>query len=137
MTDYYEVFPRLFKNDDGSFTCRFFTDGVHLLDPSQARIETLRRGDPLEVALEPTNPTGHPAVRIRTTPDRWFIGWAPQYFVHEFVNAAAEYYETYDARVVRVNPPPYPSEQRILIEMRSRWERHEPMSGPEFEPLVG
>lgn len=138
MTDFFDVFPKLSKTEDGLCVFRFFTDGVHPLDPlAQARIEALRPGDRLDVALEPENPTGHPAVRIRTTPDRCFIGWAPRYFVHEFVKAAAESDGTYDTRVVRVNPPPYPSEQRVLIEMRSRWERHEPMSGPEFEPLVG
>lgn len=137
MTDTFEVFPKLIEADDGFYTCRFFARGFHHLDPrAQERIETLRPGDRLHVALEPTNSTGHPAVGIRTTDDH-IIGWAPRYFVHELVKAKARSDGTYDARVARMNPLPAPSEQRVLVEMRSRWERHEPMSGPEFEPLVG
>ena len=138
MTDHYEVFPRLFKNDDGSFICRFFLHGLHHTNNhSLGRIADLVPEERLHVAVELTNPTGYPAVQIQTTPDYYLIGWAPRYFVHDLMMAMAESDGNYEARVVRVNLPPYPSEQRVLIEMRSRWERHEPMSGPEFEPLVG
>ena len=137
MTDTFDVFPKLIEAGDGLYTCRFFIRGFRHLNPrAQERIETLRPGDRLQVALEPANPTGHPAVGIQTTDDH-LIGWAPRYFVHELVKAKARSDGTYDARVARMNPVPAPSEQRVLVEMRSRWERHEPMSGPEFEPLVG
>lgn len=137
-TDYYEVFPRLFKHDDGSFICRFFLHGLrHTNDDSIARVERLLPEERLHVAVELTNPTRFPAVQIQTIPDYYLIGWAPRYFVHDLMMAMTESDGNYEARVVRVNLPPYPSEQRVLVEMRSRWERHEPMSGPEFEPLVG
>ena len=42
----------------------------------------------------------------------------------------------YTAKVVRVNPMPAPSSQRVLIEMRGRWKKHEPMSGKDFQPLI-
>jgi hypothetical protein len=35
-----------------------------------------------------------------------------------------------------VNPMPVPSEQRVLIEMSGNLGGHEPMSGPDFQPLV-
>lgn len=138
MTDTFDVFPKLLDTGGGWYACRFFARGFRHLSPdAQGRIEALRPGDRLQAALEPTNPTGHPAVGIRTTPDDHLIGWAPRYFVHEVVKAATQSDGTYDARIVKVNPVPSPSENRVLVEMRSRWERHEPMSGPEFEPLVG
>lgn len=137
VTDYYEVFPRLFKNDDGSFICRFFLQGFRYTNTgAQEKIEALQPGDRLHVAVELTSPTKHAAVQIQTL-DYNLIGWAPRYFVHDLTMALSESLGNYDTRVVRVNPPPYPSEHRVLVEMRSRWERHEPMSGPEFEPLVG
>ena len=40
------------------------------------------------------------------------------------------------AKVVRVNPMPAPSSQRVLIEMRGRWKKHEPMSSEDFQPLA-
>ena len=42
----------------------------------------------------------------------------------------------YSAAVVRVNPHPAPSRQRVLIEMQGRWNSPDPMSGAVFQPLV-
>jgi hypothetical protein len=43
----------------------------------------------------------------------------------------------YSAFVVRVNPVPAPSKQRVLIELNGHLPAgYEPMSGREFEPLV-
>ena len=70
-------------------------------------------------------------------PDTYFmIGWSPRYFAHDLMMAMAESRGVCEARVVRVNPNPRPSSHRVLVEMRSRWESHEPMSGEDFEPLV-
>lgn len=136
VTDFYEVFPRLRKRDDGSFLCRFFVHGFrHTNEDAERRIEMLRRDESLHVSVELTNPTGHPAVQILTR-DYYVVGWAPRYFVHDLMVAMVESRGDYEARVVRVNPVPHPSSQRLLIEMKSRWDEHEPMSGREFEPLV-
>lgn len=64
------------------------------------------------------------------------IGWAPHYLVDDLTAAMAEAPGKYEAHVVRVNPVPAPSRQRVLVEMRSYWDAHEPMSGPDFHPLV-
>ena len=43
---------------------------------------------------------------------------------------------SYEADVIRINPAPAPSKQRLLIEFRDRWPaNYQPMSAPEFEPL--
>lgn len=136
MTDFYEVFPKLRKRDDGSFLCRFFVHGFrHTNEDSERRIERLQRDENLHVSVELTSPTGHPAVQILTQ-DYYVVGWAPRYFVHDLMVAMVESKGDYEARVVRVNPAPHPASQRLLIEMKSRWEKHEPMSGREFEPLA-
>ncbi len=64
------------------------------------------------------------------------IGWTPRYLVHDLVAAMAEFPD-YSAHVARVNPQPAPSRQRLLIEMRGRWETHDPMTGEDFIPLTG
>ena len=51
--------------------------------------------------------------------------------------AMAESTGSYAAHVVYVNRQPAPQSQRVLIEMRGRWETHEPMTGEDFQPLVG
>ena len=44
---------------------------------------------------------------------------------------------SYAAHVAHVNRRPAPQSQRVLIEMSGRWETHEPMTGEDFQPLVG
>ena len=135
MTDTYEVFPKLVKRADGSFTCRFFLHGWrHVNASAQERIDQLAKGEELYVTLELTNPVSTMAVQIQTK-DYHMVGWAPRYLVADLVEAMAESPE-YSAHVVRVNPQPAPSKQRVLIQMRGSWDEHEPMSGPEFRPLV-
>ena len=135
VTDCYEVFPRIVKSGDGSFTCRFFLHGWRHVSPgAQHRLHHLGSGEELYVTLELTNPAGRVAVQLQTT-DYHVIGWSPRYLVGDLVRAVVEAPE-YKARVVRVNPMPAPSTWRVLIEMRGRWTSHEPMSGEDYEPLV-
>ena len=135
VTDAYEVFPKLVKDVDGRFACRFFLHGWrHVNESAQGRIDRLKPEEELYVTLELTNPATRLAVQIQTT-DYHMIGWTPRYLVADLVAAMAESPE-YSARVVRLNPQPVPSKQRVLIEMRGRWNKHEPMTGEDFEPLV-
>ena len=135
-TDTFEVFPQLVKGADGSFACRFFLHGRrHVTQAAQERLRSLQAGDQLNVALELTNPVDTLAVQIQTT-DYHMIGWAPRYLVGDLAMAMAEYPGRYSASVVRVNPIPAPSSQRVLIEMRGTWKEHEPMSSQGFVPLV-
>lgn len=64
------------------------------------------------------------------------IGWAPRYLLADLVASIAKAPGDYKAFVVRVNPVPAPSKQRVLIELSGKWPDHEPMTGQEFEPLV-
>ena len=136
VTDFYEVFPKLEKDADGYFTCRFFLQNWQRANKeAQERIDYLRPEEELYVTLELTNPATKLAVQIQTT-DYYMIGWTPRYLVSDLAMAMTEGPNDYNAKVVRVNPMPAPSRQRVLIEMRGRWEKHEPMSGEEFQPLV-
>ena len=136
ITDAYEVFPRLVKNADGSFVCRFFLHGWrHMNRTARDRIDCLKQKEKLYVTLELTNPATLLAVQIQTT-DYCMIGWAPRYLVDDLVKAMAESPNRYFAKVVRINPHPAPSRQRVLIEMRGRWSQHEPMTHTDFQPLV-
>ena len=135
VTDTYEVFPRIEKQADGSFTCRFFLHGWRHINPSaQQRLDQLKDDEELYVTLELTNPATQVAVQIQTT-DYHMIGWAPRYLVDDLVQAMAEV-PSYEARVVQVNPLPVPSKQRVLVKMRGCWINHNPMSGADFRPLV-
>ena len=137
VTDDYEVFPKLVKANDGSFVCRFFLHGWrHTSLPAQERLNALKPGEELYVTLELTNPATGLAVQLQTT-DYHMIGWTPRYIVCELARAMAESPGEYTAHVVRVNPPPSPMTQRVLIEMRGLWDGYEPMESEDFQPLVG
>ena len=136
ITDAYEVFPKIEKDDSGNFSCRFFLHGWrHVKQAAQERINGLESGERLFLTRGQTDPEAGLAVEI-CTGDDFMIGWAPRYLVADFVATKSESPE-YSARVVRVNPQPAPSKQRVLIEMRGRWDHHEPMSSEDFMPLVG
>ncbi|MDD9820283.1 MAG: hypothetical protein OXR07_05315 [Nitrospira sp.] len=136
VTDTYEVFPKIEKGVDGEFTCRFFLHGWRHVSPSaQKRLDRLKPQEKLYVSLELANPVAGLAVQIQTT-DYHMIGWTPRYLVGDLVKALAEGGGDYGAQVVRVNHPPEPSSQRVLIEMQGHWKEHEPMSGEDFRPLV-
>ena len=136
VTDAYEVFPKLEKDADGYFTCRFFLHSWQRASKAaQERIDELKPEEELYVTLELTNPATKLAVQIQTT-DYYMIGWTPRYLVSDLAMAMTEGPNDYTAKVVRVNPMPAPSRQRVLIEMSGRWKKHEPMSGKDFQPLV-
>lgn len=134
-TDFYEVFPKIEKDDKGGFTCRFFLHGWrYVSEHAQERIENLKPGEELYLTLELSNPATGLAVQIQTQ-DYQMIGWAPRYLLGDLMAAMADF-KNYSAHVVQVNPQPAPSRQRILVEMSGRWSEHEPMSGEDFDPLV-
>jgi hypothetical protein len=137
-TDSLEVFPKVERHADGGFRCRFFLHGWrHVTQPAQERISQLRLGEQLVAAIEINNPATMLAVQVLTM-DYHMIGWTPRYLVSDLIKAIAQAPSKMEAKVLRINPAPAPSKQRVLIEFRGHWpEGYEPMSGEEFQPLVG
>ena len=136
VTDAYEVFPKIKKCEDGSFTCRFFLHGSrHTNSSAQERVNGLQRGENLYVTLELTNPATGLAVQMQTE-DYHMIGWAPRYLVNDLAAAMAASPTNYEAHIVRVNPQSAPMNHRVLVELNGRWDKHEPMSSDDFKPLV-
>ncbi len=136
VTDNFEVFPKMQKNKDGDFLCRFFLHGWRYINQSaQERICKLKEKENLYVTLELTNPATGLTVQIQTR-DYHVIGWAPRYLVKDLAMAMAEGPKQYKVHVVQINPLPPPSKQHLLIEMSGHWGDHEPMSDEVFKPLV-
>lgn len=136
MTDAYEVFPKIDKHPDGAFICRFFLSGWRDMPaPVKSRIESLKQGEELRLALDLAHPATKLAVQVQTS-DCVVIGWTPQYLAEDLAASVPQCTGEFAARVARVNPPPVPASQRVLIELSGNWNGHEPMSGPDFQPLV-
>ena len=130
-TDNFQVFPKIQKQENGAFRCRFFLHGWrHTNVAAQQRIDSLQSEEALYVTIELTNPETRVAVQMQTE-DYHMIGWAPRYLVDDLVKAMAHAPGDYQARVVKLNPVPAPSMQRVLIELSG----HDPMSADEFQLL--
>ena len=84
--------------------------------------------------MELNNPTHALAMQIQTM-DYYMIGWAPRYLAPDLAAVTAP--NALEVKVVQVNPMPAPSSQRVLVELRGKWTEHEPMSGEDYQPLVG
>ena len=136
QTDNLEVFPKLERRQDGTFVCRFFLHGSrHIHAIAHSRIDALKNGDQLQVSLELNNPATGPALQLQS-PDYVMLGWTPRYLVADLIKAIVESPKRVAARVVRMNPTPAPSNQRVLVELKgSLPANYEPMSGPDFQPL--
>lgn len=137
ITDTYEVFPKLVKDMNGYFKCRFFLHGWRYVNKhSQKRIGRLQQGEKLHIALELNNPVGDVALQIQTWSDYFMIGWTPRYLVQDLARAVSESDRECEAKVVRIGRMPPPSNQHVLIEFRGRWKNHKPMDGGDFAPLI-
>jgi hypothetical protein len=135
-TDSFEVFPKIERRPDGSFRCRFFLHGSRHMSPAaMQRIDRLQAGETLYITLELTNPATQLAVQVQTK-DYHVIGWAPRYLVNDLVTAMAHSPGAHAIKVVRINPSPAPSKQRLLVELSGSWRDYEPMSKGDFEPLL-
>ncbi len=95
----------------------------------------MQAGEQLFVTLELTNPATQLAVQLQTT-DYHMVGWAPRYLVNDLMRAMVQAPQGYEARVVRLNPSPAPSKQRLLVELSGSWPTYEPMASVDFEPLI-
>ena len=135
QTDSLEVFPKIIKRPDQSFSCRFFLHGLrYVSEPARDKANQLQPGVPLQIAVELNNPTGL-AIQLQTA-DGYMIGWAPRYLVRDLIDVINTHPEV-SASVVRVNEYGAPLARRILVELKGRLPvGYEPMSGRQFELIV-
>lgn len=136
QTDSLEVFPKITKRADGSFVCRFFLHGIrHVSKPAQERFTQLRADEPLRVSVELNNPATGVAIQL-SSEDYQMLGWTPRYLVEDLFLAVANA-PVLEAKVVHVNAPGVPLNQRVLVEFSGCLpEGTEPMSSEPFQPLA-
>jgi len=137
QTDNLEVFPELQTSRDGSFSCRFFLRGWDYLNTSaQDRIQRLQTDEPLQVAVGLNYPTTGPAVELHAMDDSLMLGWMPRYLTHDVARTVSSGLGHFRARVVRVNQPPSPRSQRVLVELNGVFPAgHEPMKNEQLHRL--
>lgn len=134
QTDNLQVFPKIERQADGRFCCRFFLHGNRYVNSSaQAALPQIKVGEELRIALELNNPATRLALQVETQ-DYHMIGWAPRYLIDDLKTAIDNSPEAVIGKVVKINPAPAPLNQRVLIELSGRLpEGHSPMSTPDFQ----
>lgn len=137
QTDSFEVFPKIEKAPDNSFSCRFFVHGLrYMREQAQVRALSLKPGEDLGVAVELNNPKTRTAILLTTRPDYELIGWTPHYLVSDLLSAMSES-PLVTAKVVRVNQDGVPSSRRVLVEFGGTLPAtFEPMSGEAFQLIT-
>lgn len=135
QTDSFEVFPKIEKQADDSFVCRFFLHGLrHMSEAAQHRAALLKPGEPLGVSLELNNPKHGLAIQL-TSGDYEFIGWTPRFIVGDLLKAINKN-PRLSASVVQVNAGGIPLNRRVLVEMRGFLPSGiEPMADGDFLPI--
>jgi hypothetical protein len=135
QTDSFEVFPKIEKQADDSFTCRFFLHGLrHMSEAAQQRSVFLKPGELLGVSLELNNPKYGLAIQL-TSNDYEFIGWTPRFIVGDLLKAINKN-PRLSASVIQVNPDGIPLNRRVLVELRGFLPAGvEPMAEGDFLPI--
>lgn len=138
QSDNLELFPKIQKQANGMFSCRFFLHGWrHVSERTHNCLSSLTPDTYLSLALELNNPATGLALQLQMPEEYVVLGWAPRYLLEDLVHATEWAPERLRARVVRYNPPPAPHNQRVLIELSGALpDDVEPMSGEGFLPLA-
>ena len=137
-TDPFEVFPHPLVEGGGGrrFRTSFFVHGVrHGPATAQKRASTLAPGDPLLPMPDWCNPVDPHAIALRTE-DRHIIGYVPRYYCADLMRVYRD--RTVPTFVVEhVNPPPAPTQQRVLCGVDAAWSDDDaPLSAGDYHPLA-
>lgn len=116
----------------GRYVTRFLARGVHHVLGAENTILGLQEGNTLEATLDSANLKNPRARLLRFGDDA--VGFVPDYLL-----ADVEALDRGDAGptfvVERINPPPHPAHQRILVRLDAEWpDGFEPYHAESFQP---
>ncbi len=122
-TDTLEVFAAPEPDSSGEATLYFFIHGARYVpEESAGRGERLTPGEPLMLMHDLQNAHDGNALALRTAEkaprDLHLLGFCPRYLSEELLPVLREEPKHFRVEVVRVNPPPAPSQMRILCSLR-------------------
>jgi hypothetical protein len=122
-TDSLEIFAHPLARDPGGgarYCLDFFVRGLrHRPESAQLRALALEGGEPLHLLPDPQNPEDEQAIALRTADDH-LLGYLPRYHAPDLLALLAARVPI-SARTVKVNPPPTPVQQRVLVSLDAPW----------------
>lgn len=138
-TDRFELFPHPLVREGGRvrFRIECFVHGVrHTKAAAQSRALALQPGEALSLVPEPDNPADRQAVAV-FEPSGLRVGYLPRYYGAD-VGLLLAREVPLEARVERVNPPPVPAQQRLLMSLDAPWPRDaRALDSAAYRPLAG
>lgn len=138
-TDSLEVFPLPQQSNDGKYRVRFFVHGIrHMTSSAQEKLRDLEAGMKLLLAHDLQNPRDPQALMLRfpTDPPE-ILGYCPRYLTEDFFRLLQEGPEKVLVTVEKVNPPPAPSQLRVLCAATAEWpDNFVPLGGEAYQPAV-
>jgi hypothetical protein len=118
-TDLVELFPDWSPGTTSQqIAMRFLLRGVQYVAGAEERIKKLHAGDRLRCVPDVLNQVNPDAVKLHTEDDVW-IGYVPDYLASR-VSRLLESDVGLEVSVLRVNPPPVPSHERVLCVVSAR-----------------
>jgi hypothetical protein len=140
-TDSFEVYPAPERRPDGSYHVHFFAHGLRHFPPSSVeRASRLQPGDPLLLMHDFQNSTDPRALMMRTAEqaagDIHAVGFCPRYLLTDVLELLGRSPDSARVAVERVNPPPAPTQFRLLCNLTLHWPADfAPFSGPAHQPI--
>jgi hypothetical protein len=135
-TDRIEVFAHPERTPAGDLTTLFFARGIRHLEGAAAAVSAIEPGDVLNLVDDHDNEVNPQAILISDRTGAR-VGWVPNYLV----DMIHEMRESFGVDVVitaeHVNGETTPPHMRLLCRLRAPWpDGYEPLSAPEFQPIV-
>lgn len=137
LIDRVEVFAPPTRTASGNLTTLFFARGIRHRQGASDVVAGLQAHDRLRLVDETDNNTNPRAVLVNTHNNQP-VGWIPDYLVdtvHELRNLTGE--DVVEVTAEHVNPPETEPYMRLICRLTAPWpDGYEPLSGPEFQPIV-
>ncbi len=135
-TDRIEVFAHPDRTLEGDLTTLFFARGIRYLPGAADGVSKVERGDVLNLVDDSDNAV-NPRAMLMSNRTGETVGWVSNYLV-DMIHELGESFEV-DVEITaeHVNPETTPPHMRLLCRLRAPWpDGYEPLSAPEFQPIV-
>ena len=137
LTDRIEVFAPPVRTVDGNLTTLFFARGIRHREGASEAVSELRPDDLLELATDPRNEVNPRAILVNTANGKP-VAWVPDYLVntvHDLCDLIGQ--NAISVTVEHINAPDVAPSMRLICRLTAPWPDHyEPLTGPEFQPIV-
>ena len=135
-TDRIEVFAYPDRTPEGELEALFFARGIRHLDGAADAVSEVQPGDVLNLVDDADNEV-NPRAMLMSNRTGQTVGWVPNYLVDMIHELRDSFDIDVEITAAHVNPETTPPHMRLLCRLLAPWpEGYEPLSAPEFQPIV-